>query len=63
MCIRDREYILDIPFYIRELDELKFAMVYKKELLISGGCILGVWIVAVGWKLRLKNSTNKNERD
>lgn len=46
------KYILDIPFYIRKLDELNFVMAYKREILIAGGCILGVWIGAVSWKIK-----------
>lgn len=41
-----QEYILDIKFYIKELRRFEFIQRYKQELLISGGCIFGVWSVS-----------------
>lgn len=53
-----QEHILDIKFYIKELRRFEFIQHYKQELLISGGCILGVWSISLLLKFGLRKSSN-----
>lgn len=50
------DYILDFKFYAEEIKELNLLTVFRKELLISGGCILAFWSAVLFLYLRLKKT-------